>query len=129
MATVTSTADSISDRLTNLTFTLTLNLSSFDIARENIPHSSHVFRLAQNSVPYWITMTLLFLFISFDFILSYVSTNHPNGESRELIDFTDEDTYRLLSPREFRCRYGPRASIHHEKPYHFYRRTVEASKR
>ena len=124
MATVIPTTGSMSDRLANLTLTLTLNLSAFDIARENLPHSSHVFRLAQNSLSYWITMAMPFVFITADFILSYFYANHATGGSREVIDLTDEEAYGLLSQREFRWRYGPRASTHHEKPYHIYRRTV-----
>ncbi|CAF0964325.1 unnamed protein product [Rotaria sordida] len=123
-----SSTECLYDNTENLCYELLLNLSN--ISYNNIPNrNTHFLRLSQNSSSYWITITILFFFISFDFIIfilkNILLVHNLNRQYIEIIDFTDENEYRSLHNQEFQLRYGQRSSIHNEKPYHLYRYFIE----
>jgi hypothetical protein len=107
-----------------LCFKLVLNLTNIS---DN--DNTHLLRLSQNSLSYWITMTILFLFISFNLIINILKTlfyfHNLHKKSIEILDFTNEDEYHSLSHQEFQLRYGQRTSITNEKPYHLYKYLAE----
>ena len=106
----------------------TLNLSFHDFFPDRLPIHTPLLRLSQDSPSSWVTMIILFFFISLNLLLHHLGTVlHCHGrysKSLETIDFTDEEEYAKLARHEFRPRYGPRASMPQEKPYHLYRSTV-----
>ncbi|CAF0729241.1 unnamed protein product [Rotaria sp. Silwood1] len=114
----------------NLCYELILNLSNISY-NKILNQNTHFFRLSQNSSSYWITITILFFFISFDFIIfilkNILHVDNLNRQYIEIIDFTDENEYRSLYNREFQSLYGQRSYIHNEKPYHLYRCFIEQS--
>ncbi|CAF2512857.1 unnamed protein product [Rotaria sp. Silwood2] len=97
------------DNKENLCYEIVLNLSN--VSYNNIPYkNTHFLRLSQNSSSYWITITILFFFISFDFIIfilkNILHCDNLNRQYVEIIDFTDENEYRSLRNQEFKLRYG-----------------------
>lgn len=132
-------------------FESSLNYKSCHVPRKNLhcvnitPTNSPVFSvdspnrqsvfilLSQNPTSCWITLTILFIFISLNLILYHleqlVHFHQRENKSIEMIDFTNENEYRLLENEEFQVRYGSRALIHQVKPYDLYGEFREEKKR
>ena len=72
--------------------------------------------LSQNSTSCWITLTILFIFISLNLILYHLEQllhfDQREKKSIEIIDLTNDDDYQRYQNEEFQVRYGPRTSLH-----------------
>jgi hypothetical protein len=109
----------------------TLNLS-FDNSSHAHLHRSRVtslLRLAHDSSSTWTIILILFLFITCHFIIEYFDRQRYFHEHyriyTEIIDFTDDNDYQMLVNEQFQVRYGTRAWLRQDKPYHLYRQTIE----
>ena len=105
------------------------SLNPDDSAKEKLT----LFLLSQNSTSCWITLTILFIFISLNLILYHLEQllhfHQREKKSIEMIDFTNEEEYRALQSEEFQVRYGSRALVHQVKPYDLYGHFHEQRKR
>lgn len=125
------TKEIVCDKTEHLCFELTLNLSNW-LYYDTVNRTNDFMNLTKKSSSYWMMIAILFFFISVHFIIFMLEKrphyDNLNDKFIEIIDFTNESQYRLLSDREFKLRYGSRSSIIYEKPYHFYRHLFEKSK-
>ena len=89
--------------------------------------------LSQNSKSCWITLTILFIFISFNLILYHIDQllhfHQREKKSIEIIDLTNDDEYEKFQNEQFQVRYGSRTFVHQMKPYDLYGHFREQTKR
>lgn len=96
-----------------------------DIMVSDNRYTKSALLLSQNNTACWITLTILFIFISSNLILYHleqlVHFHKGYKKTMEIIDFTNEEEYRVFQAEEFQVRYGSRALVHQVKPYKLYK--------